>query len=122
MLGKLIGGIAGLAMGGPFGAVIGAALGHAADTGALPRPAGFALPGGAAPNPNIRLQQARMAAMLGQRDHAFAISVVVLSAKLAKCDGLVTARGNRCVQAAVSHSARIGGGNRPAVRSGARGQ
>ncbi|MEJ1975172.1 MAG: TerB family tellurite resistance protein [Acetobacteraceae bacterium] len=76
--GKVIGGFAGLVMGGPFGAVMGAALGHAADQGAIPRVA-F----GPAMNP------ARLAAMLGGRDQLFAIGVVVLSAKLAKCDGPV---------------------------------
>ena len=77
--GKLLGGMAGFAMGGPFGAVVGAALGHAADQG-VPR---VSL-GGAALNP------ARMAALLGQREQVFALAVVVLSAKLAKCDGAVT--------------------------------
>ena len=76
--GKVIGGVAGLVMGGPFGAVMGAALGHAADQGGLPR-MGF----GPTMNP------ARMAAMLGGRDQLFAIGVVVVSAKLAKCDGPV---------------------------------
>ncbi len=79
--GKLLGGAAGLVMGGPFGAVMGAALGHAADQGALPRMkmgTGFGL------NP------ARVAAMLGGRDQLFALGVVVLSAKLAKCDGAVS--------------------------------
>ncbi len=78
--GKLLGGAAGLVMGGPFGAVMGAALGHAADQGAIPRmrmPSGFGL------------NNARMAAMLGGRDQLFAVGVVVLSAKLAKCDGAV---------------------------------
>ncbi len=79
--GKLLGGAAGLVMGGPFGAVMGAALGHAADSGALPR---MRLPNGFGLNP------ARVAAMLGGRDQLFAIGVVVLSAKLAKCDGAVT--------------------------------
>ena len=77
--GKVSGGAAGLVMGGPFGAVMGAALGHAADQG-LPK---FRLPGGMGLNP------ARIAAMLGGRDQLFAIGVVVLSAKLAKCDGAV---------------------------------
>ena len=79
--GKLIGGAAGLVMGGPFGAVMGAALGHAADSGTGPKlrmPSGFGL------NP------ARIAAMIGGRDQLFAIGVVMLSAKLAKCDGPVT--------------------------------
>jgi DnaJ like chaperone protein len=79
--GKIIGGMAGFAMGGPFGAVVGAALGHAADSGAVP---------------NVRmglsdfaLSPARVAALFGRRDQLFAIGVVVLSAKLAKCDGTV---------------------------------
>ena len=77
--GKLLGGVAGFAMGGPLGAVVGAALGHAADQG-VPR---ISL-GAAGLNP------ARMAALLGQREQVFALAVVVLSAKLAKCDGAVT--------------------------------
>jgi DnaJ like chaperone protein len=79
--GKVIGGMAGFAMGGPFGAVLGAALGHAADSGSIPRP-GISF--GALP-----ITPARIAAMLGRRDQLFAIGVVVLSAKLAKCDGPV---------------------------------
>ena len=78
--GKVVGGVAGLFMGGPFGAVMGAALGHAADQGAIPR---FRMPQGFGLNP------ARIAAMIGGRDQVFAIGVVVLSAKLAKCDGPV---------------------------------
>ncbi len=82
--GKLLGGVAGFAMGGPFGAVVGAALGHAADQGGLPRISlGSALPG------SSPLHPARIAAMLGRRDQLFAVAVVVLSAKLAKCDGPV---------------------------------
>jgi DnaJ like chaperone protein len=82
--GKLLGGVAGFAMGGPFGAVVGAALGHAADQGGLPRISlGNGLPG------SSPLHPARIAAMLGRRDQLFAVAVVVLSAKLAKCDGPV---------------------------------
>jgi DnaJ like chaperone protein len=81
-LGKLIGGMAGFAMGGPFGAMVGAALGHAADGGSLPQMR-FPSPGAFGFTP------ARMAAMLGGRDQLFAVAVVVLSAKLAKCDGSV---------------------------------
>ncbi len=82
--GKLLGGVAGFAMGGPFGAVVGAALGHAADQGGLPRVSlGNGLPG------TSPLHPARIAAMLGRRDQLFAVAVVVLSAKLAKCDGPV---------------------------------
>jgi DnaJ like chaperone protein len=80
--GKMIGGIAGFAMGGPFGAVVGAALGHAADSGAMPAMRmGF--------TDFTAFSPARMAALLGRRDQLFAIGVVVLSAKLAKCDGPV---------------------------------
>lgn len=80
--GKLIGGFAGFAVGGPFGAMIGAALGHAADSSAGE---GFRLPfdQGGMFNP------ARVTAMLGGREQLFAMAVVVLSAKLAKVDGPV---------------------------------
>jgi len=74
--GKIIGGAVGFAMGGPVGAVLGSALGHAADEGGL----GRALPG---------LDGARIAAAMGSRESLFAISVVVLSAKMAKSDGPV---------------------------------
>jgi len=78
--GKILGGVAGFAMGGPFGAVVGAALGHAADKGAVtPSRLGT----------NMGINPARIAALLGRRDQLFAIAVVVLAAKLAKCDGPV---------------------------------
>ena len=80
--GKIIGGVAGFAMGGPVGAVVGAALGHAADSGAVPNlRAQF--------GPQVGWNPARVAAMFNRRDQLFAICVVVLSAKLAKCDGMV---------------------------------
>ncbi len=89
--GKLVGGAAGFMVGGPFGAVMGAALGHAADQGGLSRTGAGLLGGlrdamsaGASP-----LGPARIAAMFGQRDQLFAIGSVVLSAKLSKCDGPV---------------------------------
>lgn len=76
-------------MGGPFGAVVGAALGHAADQGDLslgklslgPRPGGGL--------GSARLASS-LAAMLGQREQSFSMASIVLSAKLAKCDGPVT--------------------------------
>jgi DnaJ like chaperone protein len=80
--GKIIGGVAGFAMGGPMGAVVGAALGHAADSGAMPN---FRAQFG----PETGWNPARLAAMFNRRDQLFAICVVVLSAKLAKCDGVV---------------------------------
>jgi DnaJ like chaperone protein len=78
--GKIIGGMAGFAMGGPVGALVGAALGHAADEGMAGSFAGRALP----------FDAARLSTMLGRRDQVFAISVTVLAAKLAKCDGAVS--------------------------------
>jgi DnaJ like chaperone protein len=73
--GKLLGGVGGFLTGGPLGAVVGAALGHAADSGAMRPPIG---PGAA-----------DLAAFLGNRETLFAISVIVISAKLAKADGAV---------------------------------
>jgi DnaJ like chaperone protein len=81
--GKILGGVAGFAMGGPLGAVVGAALGHAADSGGVPK---FRAQLGTLPGWN----PARVAAMINRRDQLFAICCVVLSAKLAKCDGQVT--------------------------------
>lgn len=80
--GKIIGGVAGFAFGGPVGAVAGAALGHAADTGDL---GSF----GARLGRALPLDSARFAALLGRREQVFAIGVTVLAAKLAKCDGTV---------------------------------
>jgi DnaJ like chaperone protein len=82
--GKILGGMAGFAMGGPVGAVVGATLGAAADYGADSRKRPSLGGPSAAWNP------AQLAAMLGRRDQLFAIAVVVLSAKLAKCDGAVS--------------------------------
>jgi DnaJ like chaperone protein len=78
--GKLLGGVAGFAMGGPFGAVMGAAFGHAADRGAFPQ----------IPLSREGLHPVRIAAMFASREQVFAMGVVALSAKLAKCDGPVT--------------------------------
>ena len=81
--GKLLGGVAGFAFGGPVGAVVGAALGHAADSGGAVR-FPFSL---GTPSP---FGHAKVAALLGRKDQLFSIVVVALSAKLAKCDGPVT--------------------------------
>jgi DnaJ like chaperone protein len=78
--GKIIGGVAGFAVGGPAGALFGAALGHAADEGVVSSIAARALP----------FEAMKMAALIGRRDQIFAVSVTVLAAKLAKCDGPVT--------------------------------
>ncbi len=79
--GKIIGGTAGFFAGGPYGAVIGAALGHAADTGSesIRRP--FVQ--------TPAFNPARVASMFGRREEVFAITVTVLAAKLCKCDGPV---------------------------------
>ena len=97
--GKLFGGVTGFAMGGPMGAMLGAALGHAADRGSLldPPPGGWlGLVGGdmrgrvqADPAGAAARVAARMAVVMGRKDQLFAIVAVVLSAKLAKCDGPV---------------------------------
>ena len=80
--GKILGGVAGFAVGGPFGAMIGAALGHAADEGAIQASMGKR-------RHHLPSDPAELASYLGSRDQLFAISVIVLSAKLAKCDGPV---------------------------------
>jgi DnaJ like chaperone protein len=87
--GKIIGGVAGLAMGGPWGAVAGVALGHAAETNGLARLGGSL---GAAARGALRGRQAGFLAAprAMPREQVFAISVVVLAAKLAKCDGAVS--------------------------------
>ena len=88
--GKIIGGVTGFMTGGPLGAVVGAALGHAADQGtAGGRPGAAANPFGALFGRSAVRQAADAAALLGTREQLFAITVVVLAAKLAKCDGPV---------------------------------
>ena len=77
MWGKIVGAMAGFAMGGPLGAMVGAALGHAAENGGSFTQFQFT-----AGNP-------RIAAPPRQRDQVFALGVVVLAARLAKCDGPV---------------------------------
>jgi DnaJ like chaperone protein len=83
--GKILGGMAGFAFGGPFGAVVGAALGHAAERGGFVQMANFRFPGVS----GFGFSPARVAAMFGRREQLFAVAVVVLAAKLAKCDGPV---------------------------------
>lgn len=74
--GKIIGGVAGFALGGPLGALLGAIAGHAADR---------------------RIEQAEPAEdqqslddRSGSREIAFTIAVIVLGAKMAKADGVVS--------------------------------
>lgn len=93
--GKIFGSIAGFAAGGPMGALLGAALGHAADKKTLLNPpfgrwteqwqhkASPDLTGAAA------YIAAKFAASTGQKDQLLALCMIILSAKLAKCDGSV---------------------------------
>jgi DnaJ like chaperone protein len=78
--GKILGGAAGFALGGPFGALLGAAAGHAVDwlheTNREPALATAA--GG------------RLDERAATRQIAFTIAVIVLGAKMAKADGRVT--------------------------------
>jgi len=74
--GKILGGAAGFALGGPLGALLGAVAGHAVDRLADPpvqAPAGS--------------EEDERAAM---RQIAFTIGVIVLGAKMAKADGVVS--------------------------------
>lgn len=93
--GKMFGGIAGFAVGGPIGALMGLGLGHAADNGRLLEgPAGgwgerWRSQGTPDPHGAAFLGAAKMAALLGKTDQLFAIGLVVLSAKLSKSDGPV---------------------------------
>lgn len=65
--GKVLGGAAGFAIGGPLGAIIGTAAGHAID----------------------RMRQPR-GSEEAAKSIAFTIAVIVLGAKMAKADGVVT--------------------------------
>lgn len=93
--GKMFGGVAGFAVGGPFGALMGAALGHAADNGSLLNPStgGWSerFPARGRPDPNSAafFGAAKIAAALGKRDQLYAIGLVALCAKMAKIDGPV---------------------------------
>ena len=68
--GKLVGGFAGLAIGGPLGAVIGAVAGHAYDT--------------------AKAEKITRNGDADERQIAFTTAVIVLAAKMAKADGHVT--------------------------------
>ena len=82
--GKIIGGMAGMAMGGPLGALMGATAGHAVDR----------MRQGAADARVERGGSGRRSAFGGAgaeqaRGVAFTVAVVALSAKMAKADGVV---------------------------------
>lgn len=78
VIGKLLGGAAGLALGGPLGGLLGVATGHALDVATTPDgPTNTTVPA--------------VDGADGTRTVAFTIGVIALSAKMAKADGLVTA-------------------------------
>lgn len=83
MWGKIIGGVAGFAVLGPIGALVGAAFGHAADSGGL---AGL----GAKLGSDLRRVTSNRPRFSNKRDQVFAVGVVLLAAKLAKADGPVS--------------------------------
>ncbi|MBM9402017.1 TerB family tellurite resistance protein [Gluconacetobacter azotocaptans] len=93
--GKLFGSVAGFAVGGPLGGLLGAVLGHAADNGSiLQTPIGgwtdrWAPRGTADPNGAAAFVAAKLAAVMGKREQLYGLVIVILSAKLAKCDGPV---------------------------------
>ena len=70
--GKIIGGVAGFAVGGPLGAIAGTAFGHAVDRQRSQKTS------------EIKLEN------LQTRQATFTVAVIVLSAKMAKADGHVT--------------------------------
>ena len=71
--GKVIGGVAGFAIGGPLGAMLGAFAGHSVDK-RMGASGTAGIPGGDT----------------GTRQVAFTVAVIVLSAKMAKADGEVS--------------------------------
>lgn len=81
--GKLIGGVTGLAIGGPIGGLLGAVAGHAYDSWREEARARLQDPRGE--RPSIFTDP------LETRRIAFATAVIVLGAKLAKVDGVVSA-------------------------------
>lgn len=82
MWGKIIGAMAGFAMGGPFGAVMGAAFGHAAEQG-IGKAGGFSNFG------NFQINFGPANFMPAAREQLFAVAVVFLAAKTARVDGPV---------------------------------
>lgn len=94
--GKIFGGTAGFAAGGPFGSLMGLALGHLADKKQLLTPPSgswsshFSARGRPDPHGAAFFTTAKMAALLGKRDHLYGLGVVALCAKMAKIDGPVT--------------------------------
>ncbi len=72
--GKIIGGLAGFAVGGPIGAIIGAVAGHAVDK----------------LRDDWTADSGKETPLRSAKETAFTVAVIVLSAKMAKADGAVT--------------------------------
>lgn len=68
--GKIIGGVAGFALGGPLGALVGGAAGHMYDA--------------------KKAEETGTGSNVGARQVAFTTAVIVLAAKMAKADGVVS--------------------------------
>ncbi len=77
--GKVIGGVAGFALGGPLGALLGGLAGHAVDK----------IRGGQE-GPERLEGPEEMAGPTGAKKVAFTVAVIVLGAKMAKADGTVS--------------------------------
>ncbi|SDG34878.1 TerB family tellurite resistance protein [Roseospirillum parvum] len=91
--GKLIGGAAGMALGGPLGAGLGVAAGHAFDRMAVADRDNFGLGDDVAGEGRRRLGGVREKlenARAQARQAAFTAALVTLAAKMAKADGTVT--------------------------------
>lgn len=84
--GKVIGGVAGFAMGGPLGGIMGVAAGHAIDRMRATGPQGG---DDQIHGPGFGSSGSRSDDLEG-RQVAFTVAVIVLGAKLAKADGQVT--------------------------------
>lgn len=78
--GKIVGAATGFALGGPPGMLFGAVLGHAADSAGIKFPL----------RTDPMLGPGRIAELFGRREELLAVNTVILSAKLARCDGPVT--------------------------------
>ncbi|QDH14037.1 DnaJ domain-containing protein [Formicincola oecophyllae] len=93
--GKMFGGVAGFAMGGPLGAALGLVLGDMTDRKTILKPINgtwadnFPTRGTPDPTGAAFFGAAKMAALLGRREQLYAIGLIMLCAKLARIDGPV---------------------------------
>ncbi len=78
--GKVIGGMTGFAMGGPLGALMGAVAGHAVDR----------MRGGGIQSHGPWKERPGTTHAMNDRQVAFTVAIIVLSAKMAKADGHVS--------------------------------